>query len=341
MRVLFVLKERFYNKARSKSYGLINSSKQVAEYLESIGYTCKVVRVIDGNFIDKEIFEFKPDVVIIEALWVTADKLKELIEIRRYKHITWIVRIHSDIGFLSAETQALKYVNDYISLGKRNLFISCNNARFNENLSRSMNYEFIYLPNIIDIKFHKKRKSKYSSYMDVGCFGSLRLLKNHCYQAICAMEAADQLGKKLRFHITVDIGMDEKNNRYPVLKNLEELFKNSNHELVKHIWLDQEEFHPLIKKMDIGMQLSYTESFNIVSADFVNAGVLIITSDAIRWIPWFLKTSTVSYKKTIKKIKTIYNIKNSWILKYWSRRNLLIYNINAKYEWRKFLRKFK
>ena len=45
MKILFVLKERFYSK--NNSYGLINSSKQVADYLESIGNECKVVQVID------------------------------------------------------------------------------------------------------------------------------------------------------------------------------------------------------------------------------------------------------------------------------------------------------
>lgn len=338
MRILFVLKDRFYNQTNSKSYGLSNSAKQVADYLESIGHTCKIVQVIDGNFIDKEIHEFKPNVVIIEALWVTPEKLKELIEIRRYKHIKWIVRIHSNIGFLSAETQALRFVNGYISLHKENLFISCNNFEFNQNLSKSMNYNFVYLPNIITIKFAKRKKDS-SPYMDVGCFGSLRILKNHCYQAMCAMEAADKLNKKLRFHITVDIGMNEQNNRYPVLKNLEELFENSKHDLIKHPWLEQKELYRLISKMDIGLQLSYTESFNIIAADFVNQGIPIIVSDSIQWIPNFLKTSTVNFNKTIRKIKTIYIWRFSSILRWLSRRNLLIYNDSAKLKWNLFMRK--
>lgn len=341
MKILFVLKDRFYNKTNTKSYGLINSSKQVAKYLESIGYDCKVVQVIDGNYIDREIHEFKPDVVIIEALWVTGEKMKELIEIKRYKHIKWVIRIHSDIGFLSAETQALQYVNDYISLKKENLFISCNNYAFNLNLSKSMNWEYVYLPNIIDLKYHKHKHSDYSSYIDIASFGSLRILKNQCYQAMCAMEAANKLGKRLRFHITVDVGMNEQNNRYPVIRNLEELFENSYHELVKHYWLENDEFHHLIKKMDLGLQLSYTESFNIVTADFVNHGVPIIVSDAIRWMPWFLKTSTVEYIKTIKKIIRIYKWRNCKILGWWSRRNLIIYNETAKIEWIKFLNNFK
>jgi hypothetical protein len=339
MRVLFVLKDRFYNKTHSKSYGLINSSKQVADYLETIGYTCKVVQVIDANYIDREIFEFRPDIVIIEALWVSGAKMKELIEIKRYKHIKWIVRIHSNIGFLSAETLALKYVNDYIELQKENLFVSCNNLEFNNNLSKAMNYEFVYLPNIIDIHFHEPDK-EYTNYIDIGCFGSLRILKNQCYQAMCAMEAADRMRKRLRFHVTVDVDIDQKSVVNPVLKNLEELFKNSQHELVKHMWLEQAEFHHLIKEMHLGLQDSYTESFNIVTSDFVNEGVPIIVSPSITWMPWFFKTSTVHFHRTVRKIIWVYRLRKSRILRWWSRRNLLAYNGSAKMKWRFFLHKF-
>lgn len=340
MKILFVLKERFYSK-NNVSYGLMNSAKQVADYLETLGHECKLVTVIDGNFIDKELFEYKPNIVIIEALWVTGAKMKELIEIRRYKHIKWVVRVHSDIGFLAAETQATKYINDYIELQKENLFISMNNLTFNNHISEALEHNFIYLPNIITTKnrlFIRHKKPK--NHIDIGCFGSLRILKNQCYQALCAMDMADRLGKKLRFHITVDVGMNENNNRYPVLKNLEEIFRNSKHDLIKHDWLNHDEFEKLIRKMDIGMQLSYTESFNIVAADFINMNVPIVVSHAITWMPFICKTSTVEYEKTIKKLIFIYKIRKSWILNKWMKRNLLYYNTSSKIRWTTFIDKW-
>jgi len=86
-----------------------------------MGYESKVVTVIDDNFIDKELYYYRPDVVIIEALGCGPQKLKELMELRRYHNIKWVIRIHSDIGYLSAETYALKYINDYLDL-KKNIF---------------------------------------------------------------------------------------------------------------------------------------------------------------------------------------------------------------------------
>jgi len=118
MRILFLLKERNFNKSYAHSYGLANSAIQVANYLETIGNVCKVISVVDGNAIDKEVYNFKPDIVIIEALWCPAYKLKELIELKRYENINWVVRVHSDIGFLSSESLALTYINEYIALDK-------------------------------------------------------------------------------------------------------------------------------------------------------------------------------------------------------------------------------
>lgn len=335
MKIIFILKLRTYHKTDVKSYGLINSANQVAHYLESIGHNCKVVQIIDANSIDRELFEFKPDLVIIEALWVPTFKLKELIEIPRYNKINWIVRVHSDAGFLNAETLALTYVNEYINLMKSNLFISCNNNEFNKYLSSVLNYEFLYLPNIITIKDEHKHEHKHEQHhIDIACFGALRILKNQLFQAICSISAADKLHKKLKFHITADVKTQENyTNTNSVLKNLEELFKNSNHELIIHPWMENHEFHNLIKKMDLGLQISYSESFNIVTADFVNHGIPIIVSDAIDWMPFIMKVSTVDYDKVIDKIIYIYHHRNSVFMNSWCKRNLKHYNETAQHKW--------
>jgi len=95
-KILFILKERPYytNNTNIKSYGLINSSKHLSMYLEDLGYHVNVVTVVDANGIDKVLFEYKPDMAILEALWVPSAKLKELIELPRYKKMEWVVRIH-------------------------------------------------------------------------------------------------------------------------------------------------------------------------------------------------------------------------------------------------------
>ena len=333
MKILFILKKRNYHKTNIKSYGLINSAKLVTEKLDCHKYETKVVTVIDANGIDKEVYEYKPDVVVIEALWVLPAKLKELIEIKRYKHIKWIVRIHSDAGFLSAETLALFTINGYIGLKKDNLFIAPNSKLFCEYISNALNYKFTYLPNIVPVKNIKKDYTKEKKIINIGCLGALRILKNQLFQAICAIKAADLLDKTLNFHITVD--SPSENNS--VLKNLEELFANSKHNLIKHSWTENDEFQNLIKTMDIGIQLSFSETFNIVTADFVNNDKLILVSDIISWMPDILKTSTFDYDEVTQKIIYIYKKRNSKSIKRKSQKKLKIYEVESATIWNNFL----
>ena len=338
-KILFILKERFYHKSNVKSYGLINSATQIVDYLNESGYQAKAVSVINENGIDKEVYGFKPDVVVIEALWVCGEKLKELIELKRYQKIKWIVRIHSDIGYLSAETMALKYVNDYIALNKSNLVIAPNNEKFTEYLSNGMNYTFKCLPNIITIRKEKNNPIEKSDVMNIGCFGALRILKNQTFQALCAIKAANILGKTLHFHINTDVFnyVDSEEKMNPVLKNLEELFKYSKHKLIEHGWKENNKFQKLIKNMDFGMQLSFTESFNIVTADFVNNNKLILVSDAINWMPNIFKTSTTNYFLVTMKIIMCYRLRNIQFLKRLMRRSLIKHNKHSKKIWADFM----
>jgi len=69
-RILFILKKRGGG-GYVNSVGLINSAKLTSRVLNSIsGIVSKVVAVEDNNKIHKEVVDFKPDFVIIEALWV-------------------------------------------------------------------------------------------------------------------------------------------------------------------------------------------------------------------------------------------------------------------------------
>lgn len=118
--------------------------------------------------------------------------------------------------------------------------------------------------------------------INVGCFGAVRPLKNHLLQALASIQFAREKGAFLRFHINtgrVETGGE------PVLKNLRSLFLDiPDAELVEHKWFEPEEFiHFLHKHIDIGLQVSLTETFNVVSADYVTAGLPIVVSKEVKW----------------------------------------------------------
>lgn len=336
-RILFILKNRIYQKEYSQSYGLHNSADMVADYLEKSGNICKVVTVIDGNFIDAEVHKFKPDIVIIEALWVTGKKLEELINIKQYKNIHWVIRVHSNVGFLAVESRAYKYINEYIELNRKNIIISFNNKEFNEIMSSIYSYQFEYLPNIVrNTQLEDNHADHDSEILNIGCFGSPRILKNQLFQATCAILAANKMEKVLHFHINGDIH----NPSNPVIHNLKELFiGNPKHKLIIHGWLEHNRFEHLIKKMHLGLQVSFTESFNIVVADFVVNKVPIVVGKTIDWMPNVAFASEVDFDDLTNKIIFVcHNHHGRKLLIELSEHALLKFNQESKKLWNTFLK---
>jgi hypothetical protein len=285
-RVLFIIKERNVYGIKSASYGLVNSAQFVVNALIKSGIEAKVVQVIDSNGIDKAVFDYSPTHCFIEALWVTPSKFVELAPL--HPSVKWIVRIHSMIPFLVSEGMCFGWINEYQKLRMENgidISVSCNNDSLYDDLN-SVYDDVSYTPNIYDPDYNIIGDDIFieteDDIINVGAFGALRLLKNHCQQAFWAIQFANKINKKLHFH--VNVSEHETNQTSPVLKNLKAIFKDTNHKLIEHTWMPHEDFIELVKKMDFGMQLSFTETFNIVAADFVGSNVPIIVSNEIDFV---------------------------------------------------------
>lgn len=286
-------------------FGLSNSANLVANKLIQLGYEAKVVQVVDNNAIDKEVHEYNPDLVIIEALWVVPEKFLELLPLHLDR--VWVVRIHSKTPFLAMEGIAYKWINGYNKIREKflNFHISCNNAQFNDELNEVKNCESIYLPNIYHPSFKRNDyvEKPLSDIVKVASFGAIRPLKNQLIQAVAAMIFANRLGKTLHFYINGNRIEQSGDN---VLKNIDNLFVDTRHQLKKISWLDHKQFVNFIsKEIDIGMQISLSESFNIVAADFVYATVPLVVSPEIDWMPWYSQaspTDSSDIAKTLLKV---------------------------------------
>ena len=340
-KILFICKERStvspYGYGYGKSVGLINSASFVVNYLNEIGLESKLSIAIDANSIDKEVFAYKPTHVIIEALWVTSDKLKELMSLKRYENITWIVRIHSKIPFIANEGTAFKSLVGYSNLMEDfdNLYISTNSPEFMDDLKKIFRINGAYLPNIYYPKnyhFHKEHSKK--CHLDVGCFGAIRPMKNTLMQAIAAIEYGEEIDQIVHFHVNSD---RQEQRGDCVYKNLRDLFSGTKHKLIDHSWMEHREFIEVVKTMDIGLQVSMSETFNIVAADFISNDVPLIGSPDITWIPKIFQADPNSSQDIVSKIRFILDTKELGIYKL-NKIYLKWYNNHAKKIWRDFLR---
>ena len=84
------------------------------------------------------------------------------------------------------------------------------------------------------------------------------------------------------------------------------------------------------------MQVSFSESFNIVTADSVTAKVPVICSEDISWMPRIMRVKPTSHKKILRKLEIAYLLSAPIVLL--QSLSLKYYNYKAKKCWVKNLK---
>ena len=173
---------------------------------------------------------------------------------------------------------------------------------------------------------------KSGDVVSIGCFGAVRLMKNHITQALAAIMFGDEADKTVHFHIN---SYDIPGYIDPVINNLREMFsKLTRHKLIEHGWMCRSDFLNLIRDMDIVSQVSFTETFNIVAADAMYQGVPIIVSDEISWVGDYAHRDPNSASDIARGYRSIYTEwcrRNSLLQK--QRRDMENFSNNALFIW--------
>jgi hypothetical protein len=207
-------------------------------------------------------------------------------------------------------------------------------ARLNGVTPRPSN--LLVLPNVYNVKdlaAPPATDSYGNKVIEIGCFGAIRPLKNHLKQAIAAIDFAESIDRRLWFHIN---SSRPEQRGETVLKNLRQLFAgNPRHYLVEHDWLSHEDFLKLVARMDLGMQVSLTESFNIITADFIACGVPAVTSFDVDWLPSYMEADPNSLSDIRTRLGFAYRAGRLWtsLSSYY----LSSYNKNAEKVWLRYL----
>lgn len=354
LRILFLLKENYTSGGQQEGpakAGLLNSVEFLAHGLYKafdIDYHIAICK--DGNSIDKEVFDYKPDICILEALWYTPAKLLEIQNLHR--GVLFIVRVNSKVPFLALEGMSIGWLKEYQASNahshSHNVILSANNFYATNDLNE-VGIRTVYLPNLypdvnrkdytivnkiseearftLNIPIERQKKT-----IDIGCFGAIRPLKNQLIQAFAAIALADKHRLILNFHIN---GSRVEQKGEEPLKNIRAVFRKSGHNLIEHPWLTHEEFLRILRDMDLGLQVSFTESFNIVTADAVSQHVPVVVSYDIDWMPDICKADPNSTEDMIAKMETLLNHRSYVINK--TIDSLTKYNKKSLREWWDFL----
>lgn len=336
-KVLFVCKQR--PAQYGASYGLLNSCRFLCNALEAMGAEAKTVEVIDNNSIDREVHKFKPTHVFIEALWVVPEKFDVLIPL--HPKVQWHVRLHSNTPFLANEGVAMGWIKKYLELQKKykQFHLSPNAENMVNDIKVTFGAETVYSPNVyqptkkIELGIIPLTKNTDENIISIASFGAIRPMKNQLIQAMAAITFANELEKTLHFHINHSRLEQHGENPY---KNIAALFEGSKHKLISHEWLSHEDFLKLISSIDIGLQVSFSETFNIVAADFVHSGVPIVGSNEISWINFLYKAKPTDLNDIVCHLWLAYLGKpiNLHRLNYWG---LKQWNKDARKVWKNYL----
>lgn len=285
MKTLFIVKKRHIHYGKHASSGLKNSVNFVITALKNEGYDCLFEEATDQNSIDRLVHKHKPDLIIVEAFWVTPAKFLELR--RLHPKVKWFVRSHSKAAFASQEGAIFEWTAEYEKIGVR---VGYNSIDHKKLMDKSINKilhveESPYFPNIYGLVHSRTKHVLDHKMINIGCFGAIRPLKNQVQQFLAAIEYTAQYNKYLNFHINV--GRTEMGGE-PILKSLRAIGKTlksqNKGELIELPWMDHEDFlRHLTLHTDVVMQVSYNETFNIVAADAVACGIPVVVSEEIDW----------------------------------------------------------
>lgn len=333
-RILFIVKFREDSAGRCaydgtpQCYGgLYHSALFVVEMLRAAGVQAKIVQVCDNNDIDREVFRFKPDIVIIEGLWVVPEKF--LILAPLHPGVRWVVRIHSEIPFLAYEGVAMQWIEAYVR--QFPVWVASNSSYAARDLEIVVGsryaHKILVLPNFYP-QGPQVTKSR-NAFLDIGCFGAMRPLKNQLIQAVAAIEFADRQKRSLRFHVNkrCEQGGDS------VLKNLRALFDAPGRQLIEHTWETRVQFRETLSHTDIGMQVSFSETFDITAADTATLGIPLVTSHEITWSSPLGQASATNVGSIVARLRDVTSTTLGWWIRRENIRRLRNYCDHSRATW--------
>ncbi len=223
--------------------------------------------------------------VIISAPWIPSVELQSLAN--QFPETQFSVNCHSNVGFLQADRNGVKLVREMMELetGSANIHLAGNSRRFCEWIRFAFGAPCLYLPNLYYLNNEPVPPSRPfgGGTLKVGVFGATRPLKNLMSAAAAALEISRSLRSQLE--LWVSAGRTEGGGEV-VLGAVKEMLSGlPGVNLVLNGWQTWPQFRKTVGSMHLLLQPSYTESFNMVTADGVAEGVPSVVSSAIDWAP--------------------------------------------------------
>jgi len=266
-----------------------------ARVLQMAGYWCEVWAILSGADLAAKIQQSRAQAlaggqvplshVVISAPWIPTAELAALA--RQFHDIDFTVVSHSNIGFLQADTNGLRLLREAgdLQTATTNFHIGANTKKLIAWWSEVYRNPMRYIGNMYDLDaaIPPPQKRQPGGLLRIGTFGAVRPLKNILTAGAAALEIASRLQADLEFWISAN---RTEGGGQTIVTALQAMYANlPTARIMQSGWQSWPEFRRIVRAMNLLLQPSYTESFNMVTADGIAEGVPSVTSDAIDWVP--------------------------------------------------------
>ena len=263
--------------------GLGVAAMNTSKVLRREGIRANVWPILSADDLRNKLESTPAAHVIIAAPWIPTVELQALST--DFPDTQFAVNCHSNVGFLQADRHGVKLMREVmeLELGTSNLHLAGNSRRFCHWIRSAFGAPCAYLPNLYWLDGCGVRPTPWSGgTLRIGAFGATRALKNLMSAAGAALEIARHLRAPLEFWLS---GGRTEGGEF-VLGAVKEMLSDLPGVTLRlNGWQSWPGFRKTVAQMHLLLQPSYTESFNMVTADGVAEGVASVVSEAIDWAP--------------------------------------------------------
>ena len=263
--------------------GLGVSAMNTAKVLRKNGIAAEVWPITNAQQLSKDFTGVSH--VVVSAPWIPTTDLQAMT--LQNPEIRFAVNCHSNVGFLQADANGVKLMREAteLEIGSHNFHMAGNSDKFCQWLRSAFGSPCTYLPNLyyLESPTAPARRLYFGGTLRIGAFGATRPLKNLMSSAGAALEIAREL--KADTELWLSAGRTEGGGD-TILRAVHAMLDGlPNIRIVENGWQSWPKFRQCIAHMHLLLQPSYTESFNMVTADGVAESVPSVVSDSIDWAP--------------------------------------------------------
>jgi hypothetical protein len=265
----------------------LNTSKVLAR----AGVPAEVWPIVDANELRQRLHLAKDPItcVVVSAPWIPTSSWMSLIQL--FPHVRFAVCCHSNVGFLQADSNGVAVFREALDLemGLADFRAGANSEKFCQWVNDAYGRPCAWLPNLYYLDKPVQRPLWRGGPLRIGAFGATRPLKNFMSAAGAALTLARTLKSNLELWVSSGRAEGGGDTIMRAVHAMLDLVPGVS--IVESGWQSWPKFRQIAGHMHLLLQPSYTESFNMVTADGVAEGVPSVVSDAIDWAPQHWKAN--------------------------------------------------